>query len=666
MHKLQIAVVRESISKVVSMLTARKIKVTQRGMQAYVTYNKVTGAIETLNVPYIPDDASEEFVRSIQGFIDHEIGHVLFSDPKVLIEANKAGPRIAGIANMLEDLYVERKMAEAFQGSEHNLNVMRDFFFREIIKPQIDNGLAAGDTERARGAAIVAAFRAWSGQTSAKEFIKDPRIAALIEPIEKALGPLLEECRVVEDSRHALTLAHKVKAALEKPATPAAPPPPPAAPAPPPPPAAPPAPTTPPEEPEPEPEPEDDSGEGEPTGESQPSPKEPTDPKEPDEPKKSSAANESEDDEGGKEEDEPAEEDEPGSMSSSDPGETSEEGEEGERTQQGEGPAPEEEKNSSIGDSLDSVPDFDDSLSKAIAEEAKVTASGSDYPIFSTEWDKVEPASTICPVGAIKEMEESMSAHVGTMQKSLERALAAKERKAWQPGQTRGRISAGALYRTAVGDDRVFRKRTITTAKNTAVTLLIDCSGSMYGPKIRTAAESALALSSVLERVRIKNEVIGFTTGNSKEMESVMELDDSGVEWARAEPIYMPVFKTFDQRLDVNARSRLAHLNASPGWMGNNIDGESILVAAHRLKRQKTERHILIVLSDGHPAGDGHGFNDHLKKAVQAVQSSGVEVIGIGIADASVRSFYPKHIVIKSASELPGKVIGEMTRMLLA
>lgn len=655
MRKLDISVVRESISKVVSMLTARRIMVTQRGMQAYVSYNKKTGAIESLNVPYIPDDASEEFVRSIQGFIDHEIGHVLFSDPKVLMEANKAGARVAGIANMLEDLYVERKMAEAFQGSEHNLNVMRDFFFANIIKPQIDEGLKSGNVERARGAAIVAGFRAWSGQAAAQEFIKDPRVAELLEPVEKKLGGLIADCRLIADSGHALDLARKVKAALEEPHTPT-----------------PPAPSPP---------PEPDEEEGEDPGSDPGTPPAPNKEDEEDEPDQEEKVKEpagvgttGDPDEEKPEEGKP-EEGETGSEkgegagtpapASGGPGEE-EGGENGEASGPGSGETPDHESTQSMGDALDDVPDFDDGLSKAIANKAKGEIAGSDYPIFSTEWDKVEPASTICAPDAIVKMEDAMGNHVGTMQKSLERALAAQERKAWQPGQLRGRISAGALYRTAVGDDRVFRKRTVTTAKNTAVSLLVDCSGSMYGPKIKTAAEAALALSTVLERVKVKNEVLGFTTGSGGEMQSVMDMDTSGIQWARMEPLYMPIFKTFEQRLDVSARSRLAHLYGCPPWMANNIDGESLLIAAHRLKRQKTERHILIVLSDGHPAGDGRGFTQHLKEAVKKVQSQGVEVIGVGIQDHSVKSFYKNSIVIRSVGELPAKVIGEMTRMLLA
>lgn len=74
---LKAVIVREAVIKLVQVLTERKIKVTQRGSKAYVRYNR-DGSPSVVNVPYIPDDASEEYLAAIQGFLDHEVAHVLF------------------------------------------------------------------------------------------------------------------------------------------------------------------------------------------------------------------------------------------------------------------------------------------------------------------------------------------------------------------------------------------------------------------------------------------------------------------------------------------------------------------------------------------------------------------------------------------------------------
>ena len=76
----RIEILREKITKLTGLLTDKKVKVTQRGAQAFVRYTK-QGIPELVNVPYIPDNATQEFTQAIEGFLDHEVAHVLFSSP---------------------------------------------------------------------------------------------------------------------------------------------------------------------------------------------------------------------------------------------------------------------------------------------------------------------------------------------------------------------------------------------------------------------------------------------------------------------------------------------------------------------------------------------------------------------------------------------------------
>ncbi|WP_194273902.1 hypothetical protein [Variovorax paradoxus] len=213
--KQDIQVIRDSIGKIVSMLTSRAIKVTQRGVKAYVAYDPKTGKIKVVNVPYLPDDATPEFIAAVQGFLDHEVGHVLFTDQKVVIAASKLGAKVANLANIVEDVFIERKMTEAFQGSSHNLEQVRKFYLERICGKGITDALAAGDQKKAEGYAFVAAFRAWAGQTSAQDFIKQPHVAPLVEPLKAKLGDdILRKLTRVSSSQECLDLALEVKKAL--------------------------------------------------------------------------------------------------------------------------------------------------------------------------------------------------------------------------------------------------------------------------------------------------------------------------------------------------------------------------------------------------------------------------------------------------------------------
>lgn len=721
--KKDIVVIRESIGRVVSMLTMQKIKVTQRGTQAHVKYHPKTGAIQELNVPYIPDDASDEFVASIQGFLDHEVGHVLFSDFAALKKATAAGKRTANLANLVEDVFVERKMAEAFRGSSANLDSTRKFYLEKIAKPKIDAALKAGNTEEATGYATVIAFRAWGGQTIAADFLKDPKMAELVKPVADKLGPeLIVQLQSTKSSMECLKLAGNMLKKLEE-AKPKAPP-------------------APPEKggdtdvdssPDAGDDDGDDSGaEAEDAGttraETDDSGKERSEDEKLDAIDDSTDAGESGGKKGGDKDETTDEKEEPdaggedataesgepeagddaksagddkphddasgedaagegGAAGESDAGNPADDvdGSAGESDATGDGDkeggetgstpgAPEEPTTDPLADMFDTERDFDKDMSESLSKEAKSEIGSSDYAIFSAEWDKVIPAPLSNSKTSVDKLEHKIKDSIGVMQKQLERAMAAQARKTWNPGQVRGRIAPGSLFKTAVGDDRVFRQRFETRAKNTAVSLVVDCSGSMGGGRIELAGVAAYALSTVLERLKVNHEVIGFTTTDSREMVTLMNDDAKShdttiysMNWGRIEPLYMPVFKPFGGKLDTQARSRIAHLTERPDWLSQNVDGESVQIAGSRLMRQKAERHVMIVLSDGEPCcRAGKGLGPHLRKVVKTLTTAKVEVIGVGIQTTSVKSYYPKNVVINDAAELPTRVMTELTKLLLA
>lgn len=68
----KVAILREKVSRLVTVLTEKKVKVTQRGAVARVEYNPTTGMPSVVNLPYIPEDADDEFISAVEGFLDHE------------------------------------------------------------------------------------------------------------------------------------------------------------------------------------------------------------------------------------------------------------------------------------------------------------------------------------------------------------------------------------------------------------------------------------------------------------------------------------------------------------------------------------------------------------------------------------------------------------------
>lgn len=314
---------------------------------------------------------------------------------------------------------------------------------------------------------------------------------------------------------------------------------------------------------------------------------------------------------------------------------------------------------------------FDEGLASRISDEVVQISASSDYIIFTRDFDKIAPyeVSHDYRDWMLHKMEESTSALTGVMQKDIERMMAARSQVVRVGGFKSGRLKGSALHRLRTNDDRVFDRKQENRSKDIAVELLVDCSGSMSGGgKIMTAMSAAFALSSVLERVQIKHEVMGFTTGNSnsvQENEIAAGQRKLGRRFSRIEPLWMPIFKGEHERLSSDVKKRFADVPHNM-HTANNVDGECVEIAATRLKARKAGRHVLIVLSDGQPsaAGTRSDLGPHLKKTVKECGKMGVECIGIGINDDSVRRYYPKFLVLHNVQELPAAVMGELKLLL--
>ena len=657
-------VIRESIGRVVNLLSMRAIKVTQRGMKAYVAYRK-DGSIDHMNIPYLPDDATEEFISAIQGFLDHEVGHVLFSTPANEMYRGKS-VMVQNMGNMVEDTFIERRMTETFPGSGSNLNSLRGFFVRKVIEPKIVAALAAGDLQTATSYLIMLQLRAWSGQTMMIDYLKDhPDFETLLTSFKEAVGDdMAEQIATVSNSEESMHLAERIVKRItdyerkkaeaarkkaeagkkgvgtgeskavkgDKPAKGEKA-----------------------EKPKPEPTPEPDD-ELPPDEDDLPEPDLEGEAETETEPERAEAAEPTI----SRAEPEPEPEGDPDDGMSSgdiDPGGDPSDGTESAPT--------------SLVDSLKEKRDFDKEMADAISVTAKAESADTEYRIFSTEWDDVSPGPMSKSSSSVAEIEEQTMSMVGVISKHLERAVSAQARVGWNPGMRSGRINQSSLFKASVGDDRLFRHKYERHSKRTAVSLLIDCSSSMSGGRIETAAQAAYALAMVLERLRIKYEVIGFTTHrHNAEMSAAMKKE--GVEctygsgYGRSEPLYMPVFKGFNETFNAETKSRLAHLTERPNWLNQNPDGECLQIAARRLVQVKdVERRALLVLSDGSPcAPPGHNLSEHLSKVVKDL-SKDIEVVGIGIQTHSVASYYPKHVVLNNLASLPTTVVRQLANILL-
>jgi cobalamin biosynthesis protein CobT len=197
-----------------------------------------------------------------------------------------------------------------------------------------------------------------------------------------------------------------------------------------------------------------------------------------------------------------------------------------------------------------------------------------------------------------------------TLSKRIRKELQYLSRTKRTTNQKRGRVHAKSLVKTKTAKTaNIFCKKEVQiNTKETAVSILVDCSGSMTGNKYSTAQACCFLLSDVLSKLNISHNVLGFTSG----------------------------------------------------YTSNNT------TMLHR----KEQRKLMFVLSDGQPSAcsiNGYdGCTAFLKHVVHSIEKSKlIEIMGIGIEDSSVRQFYSKYKVIQDTSELESALFSVLKNKLI-
>ena len=301
------------------------------------------------------------------------------------------------------------------------------------------------------------------------------------------------------------------------------------------------------------------------------------------------------------------------------------------------------------------------------------------YKVFTASYDEVVNAGDLCDpieLGRLRaQLDNQLAQFQGVTSRlanRLQRRLLAKQTRSWEFDLEEGLLDTARLTRVIVNPELSlsFKIEKESQFRDTAVTLLIDNSGSMRGRPITVAAISADILTRTLERCGVRVEVLGFTTCAWKGGQSREAWLQRGkpTNPGRLNDLRHIVYKSGDMPWR-RARKNLG-LMLREGLLKENIDGEALLWAHHRLLGMAEQRRILMVISDGAPVDDstlsvnsGNYLEKHLRDVIEWIEmKSPIELIAIGIGH-DVTRYYRRAVTLVDAEQLGGAMLGKLAEL---
>ncbi len=190
------------------------------------------------------------------------------------------------------------------------------------------------------------------------------------------------------------------------------------------------------------------------------------------------------------------------------------------------------------------------------------------------------------------------------------------------------------------------RKKLPPERPDMAVSLLVDCSGSMDGERIEAAKKAAVMLYDFASELGIPVYVAGHC--------------------ARSAGVFYQTYADFE-RVTKNDCFRICGMKAS----GCNRDGCAIEISANLLAARPEEIRLLLVISDGQPNHNGYcgsAAASDIQSIIRKYRKSNVEILaaGIGSDRESVSSIYGSdYLDISDLQELPRQMTNLVRKRIL-
>lgn len=227
---------------------------------------------------------------------------------------------------------------------------------------------------------------------------------------------------------------------------------------------------------------------------------------------------------------------------------------------------------------------------------------------------------------------------LGAAKVALQKFLRSIDNVGWSRREETGRVDRRAFTRYACGESSIFSRREYTDATKSAVSVLIDLSGSTFDKSDGTAIvhifrEVAIHLSNLLRDCKVDYAITGFHGRATYDTELRILLED----------VTFTEIKGWGDN-PVNVGPVLGRLPDLVG--GATPDYSALRLSIEELSKLPHQRKVLFILTDA------DGYNpSRIQQLERVAEKLGIVIVAIGVGATPVETCFRYARNVKSAAD---------------
>lgn len=233
---------------------------------------------------------------------------------------------------------------------------------------------------------------------------------------------------------------------------------------------------------------------------------------------------------------------------------------------------------------------------------------------------------------------------MGATKANLIRLLKSVDLVGWSSHEESGRLDRRAFSRFACGSANIFSKRQYVEAESSAVSILVDCSGSMgLGNRMKVTESVVIQLVKILDKADVSYRVFGFDSPDGTCPRKVASDDGRAVEMQLEHVTFYP-FKQWNESLQ-RALPKLGQIHKF--HLRENPDYSAVMLSLEDLKTRPEKRKVMFFLTDSISPDV-----THMRHLDTVAEKLGIKLIAIGIQSDKVLECHKHSVEVHNLAEM--------------